>query len=289
MPLPRPEQQRVPLRPSAFPNWADYYWEYQHRLAREYLVPQLEQWGAFGPGCRVLDVGCGDGGASCAMAEAGAQVDGFDLDGERAAGGAQRARARGHELHLGQADITDPATLEPFAGPYDLVCFRDVLEHIPGRDAAVANSVARLSPGGAILLVYPPYLSAYGGHQQILPAARRLGVRWGKLPWVHLLPRELFRRVAGVESDHHDWQEILTIREAHLTLGATRALGERHGLEVVAERRYLLRPTFRLRYGTPVVGAGPLGLLPGLSELLVMGACSLLRRRGEDAPGFPAA
>ena len=43
-------------------------------------------------------------------------------------------------------------------------------------------------------------------------------------------------------------------------------------------RRYLLRPTFQLRYGTPVVGAGLLGRIPILREILVTGSWELLGR-----------
>ena len=32
-----------PLLPRAFPDWGDYYWEYQWRLAQDYLIRQLER------------------------------------------------------------------------------------------------------------------------------------------------------------------------------------------------------------------------------------------------------
>jgi len=281
------EPLRVPLRPSDFPDWGTYYWTYQFQLARRYLVPTLESWGVWRSGLRLLDVGCGNGGASCGLVEAGARVDAVEIDPRRLEDARRRAETNGASVRFAVADITDPSTLAGFAGPYDLVLFRDVLEHIPDRDAALRESRARLAPGGGIAVTFPPYWSAYGGHQQILPARRVLGVRWAKLPFAHWWPPAVLRAVAGVAPDHPDWREILTIRAAGLSLGGMARTAARQDLEVVARHHTLLRPSFRLRYGTPVVGAGILGRVPLLREVLVMGANVLLRPR-LAADGDPA-
>jgi SAM-dependent methyltransferase len=274
---------RRPLRRDDFADWTTYYWTYQFQLVTEYLVPRLRAWGVWSEGARVLDVGCGDGGASTALAEHGARVDGFDLDTRRVRGGAERARARGIDLRLATADVTDSATLDDFAGPYDLILFRDVLEHIPDVDAALRNCRERLADGGGIVVIYPPYWSPYGGHQQILHPPKKLGVRWAKLPFVHWLGLRTWRALArGVEGDDPEWEEIETIRRACLTVHGLRRRARDHGLYVAHARRYLLRPTFRLRYGTPVLGAGWLGALPGVRELLVTGSWELLRAAPRD-------
>lgn len=284
MPIPVPDAHtRRPLRPADFRDWTTYYWTYQYQLVEEYLVPWLRSWGAWADGVRVLDVGCGDGGASVALAESGARVSGFDLEPRRVTAGAERARARGLDLHLGVADVTDASTLDDYAGPYDLILFRDVLEHIPDVDAALRESAARLAPGGAIVVIYPPYWSPFGGHQQILHPPRKLGVRWARLPFVHWLGLGSWRALArGPEGDDAEWPEIQTIRRAALTVGGLRRRARAHGLRVAHARHYLLRPTFRLRYGTPVVDAGWLGRVPGLREVLVTGSWEALRRTDDD-------
>jgi len=237
-------------------------------------------------GVRVLDVGCGDGGASVALAENGAQVEGFDLEPRRVTAGAERAKARGLDLKLGVADVTDPSTLADYDGPYDLILFRDVLEHIPDVDAALAQSKARLAPGGSIVLIYPPYWSPFGGHQQILHPPKKLGVPWARLPFIHWLGLDLWRVLArGPEGDDPEWPEIETIRRAALTIGGLQRRAKAHGLRVAPSRHYLLRPTFRLRYGTPVVEAGVLGAVPGLREVLVTGSWQALRRESEPFGG----
>ena len=144
MPIPIPDAaQRRPLRREDFRDWTTYYWTYQYQLVEGYLIPWLRTWGAWTDDVRVLDVGCGDGGASVALAENGAHVEGFDLEPRRVTMGAERAKARGLDLRLGVADVTDPSTLGDYDGPYDLILFRDVLEHIPDVDAALLQSVSR--------------------------------------------------------------------------------------------------------------------------------------------------
>jgi SAM-dependent methyltransferase len=281
LPLPDTDAlRRRPLRPADFPDWTAYYWNYQYQLTVDELIPCLRDWGVWREGVRILDVGCGDGGATCALAENGAVVAGLDIEPRRLEMARERARSRGLDFPLVVADITDPSTLNDLEGPWDLVLFRDVLEHIPDVDATLEQCVKRLADGGAIVVIYPPYWSPYGGHQQTLRIQAWFGVRWAKFPFIHWLPSSIWRSLAEAGSvGAEEWEDIAIVRRARLTIGGMATRARRHGLEVSRSRRYLLRPTFRLRYGTPVVGAGWLGRIPGLREMLVTGAWEMLRRR----------
>jgi len=280
VPLPDPAaSRRRPLRLADFPDWTTYYWTYQYELAATHLQPCLEEWNVWKDGVRILDVGCGDGGATCALAEAGARIDALDIEPRRLEMAAERARSRGLELEFGTADITEAATLDKFVGPYDLILFRDVLEHIPDVDAALARCCERLADGGGIVVIYPPYWSPYGGHQQTLDAARRFGLRWAKLPFIHWLPMSAWAALASAAAvPDAEWEDVSIVRRASLTIGGLGARARRHGLRVARERRYFLRPTFHLRYGMPVMGAGILGRIPLLREVLVSGSWELLTR-----------
>ena len=281
MPFPDPDAlRRRPLRPGDFPDWTTYYWNYQYQLTIDELIPRLSEWGVWTEGVRILDVGCGDAGATCALAESGARVAGLDIEPRRLEVARERARARGLDFSLAVADITDPSTLGDFGGPWDLILFRDVLEHIPDVDATLQQCTRRLAERGAIVVIYPPYWSPYGGHQQTLRTRPRFGLPWAKLPFVHWLPLPLWRSLADAGSvGSEEWEDISVVRRARLTIGGVARRARRHGLEVSRSRRYLLRPTFRLRYGTPVLGAGVLGHIPGLREVVVTGAWEMLRRR----------
>src|ERR1043165_401136 len=97
-------------------------------------------------GKRVLDVGCGGGILSEAMATLGASVTGIDLS-DRAL---QVAR-----LHLleSKANVTyRKAAVEELAqeepGSFDVVPCMEVLEHVPGPAQHVAACARLLKPGG---------------------------------------------------------------------------------------------------------------------------------------------
>ena len=97
-------------------------------------------------GKRVLDVGCGGGILSEAMAAAGATVTGIDL------GDKPLKVAQLHLLEIGLSveyrNITVEALADEQPGQYDVVTCMEMLEHVPD-PASVVNACARLvKPGG---------------------------------------------------------------------------------------------------------------------------------------------
>jgi SAM-dependent methyltransferase len=104
-----------------------------------------------GPGARTLEVGCGNASISAWLAQriapAGHAVA-LDLD-------LSLIDASATNLELRRADILAGA-VEP--GGFDFVTARAMLHHVADAQAAVANLVASLRPGGSILLIEPDFL-----------------------------------------------------------------------------------------------------------------------------------
>jgi len=101
-------------------------------------------------GARVVDVGCGGGLLSEALARAGAQVTGIDL-GEKVI---DVARLHLHESQL-QVDyrVQSSAALaaaEPAS--FDAVCCMELIEHVPDPAALVADLAALVKPGGLVFM-----------------------------------------------------------------------------------------------------------------------------------------
>jgi len=102
-------------------------------------------------GARTLEVGCGNASISAWLAERvspGGTAVAVDLD-------LSLIEVRMPNLELLKADIV--------AGPvdrgaFDLVTARAVLHHVADARAAIANMVANLKTGGALLLIEPDFL-----------------------------------------------------------------------------------------------------------------------------------
>jgi 2-polyprenyl-3-methyl-5-hydroxy-6-metoxy-1,4-benzoquinol methylase len=100
---------------------------------------------------RTLEVGCGNGSISAWLARQVAPEGlavAVDLD-------LSLVDARFPNLELRKADIV-AGSVDP--GTFDLVTARAVLHHVADAEKAIANLVAGLRPGGAILLIEPDFL-----------------------------------------------------------------------------------------------------------------------------------
>jgi SAM-dependent methyltransferase len=114
-------------------------------------LPDLAQRLAAGP-ARVLDLGCGTGSSSFAIAQVypQAQVHGVDLDEASVAEAREQAQQAGlaGRVSFAQGDAGS------LAGPerYDLVCVFEALHDMADPVAALRAARGMLAPGGAILI-----------------------------------------------------------------------------------------------------------------------------------------
>jgi SAM-dependent methyltransferase len=124
-------------------------------LMSELLDPMhrryIDALGVVRPGARTLEVGCGNGSISAWLAERvspGGTAVAVDLD-------LSLIHAQMPNLELREADIVAGPVER---GEFDLVTARAVLHHVADAKAAIANMVASLRPGAALLLIEPDFL-----------------------------------------------------------------------------------------------------------------------------------
>ncbi len=101
-------------------------------------------------GARILDVGCGGGILSEAMARSGAQVLGVDLAQEVLAVAQLHALEAGVQVEyaaIGAEEIARQRTAS-----FDLVTCMEMLEHVPDPAATVAALAAAVRPGGHVIV-----------------------------------------------------------------------------------------------------------------------------------------
>lgn len=329
-------------------SWERHYRQYQSRLAGEYLVPLLRSWGVEVAGKAVLEVGSGNGGCGEVFALLGSNVTAVEIDGRLVEVSRRLNEEAGIDIDVHEGDVCDPRCRAYAKGPFDLALVRDVMEHLEDPRAALGNIARNLAPEGKILVVFPPYYSPYGAHQQILKRRTFLHVPYNKLPYIQLLPDTLFSRIVGVSlrpdkdagvagdrsgagsahalaapngradegrhvgrpdagsrpsvwtpsvggdkqrsdrtdalfgisADEKQAREVARLRRIRLSMARFEREVSEVGLSISKRKFYISRPTFALRYGLPVIAAGPLGRIPIVRELVVTGAFYLLERDG---------
>ena len=145
---------------------------------------------------QVLEVGCGNGSISTWMAEHVApdgHVVAVDLDLSLVnAVDAPRVEFR-------KGDIV-AAPVNP--GRFDLVTARAVLHHVTDAKAAIANLVASLRPGGAILLIEPDFLPVSVAEPVEVRAFWNGWLAWSRERGIdYYIGRSLAPRLAGCGVD----------------------------------------------------------------------------------------
>jgi 2-polyprenyl-3-methyl-5-hydroxy-6-metoxy-1,4-benzoquinol methylase len=134
----------------------DYYEELWERLPDELAPPDRAPRlrfarGEVRGGDRVLDLGCGEGALTAALAGMGADVLGVEV----AQAGGDRARRAHPELGVGVAPIDGP--LPCADGAFDVVWSSEVIEHVADTARWLSEVRRVLAPGGRLALTTPSH------------------------------------------------------------------------------------------------------------------------------------
>ncbi len=113
----------------------------ENRARTPWIIQSIEQ--TLGSGQKVLDIGCGAGFLTNALADRGHHVTGVDLSHETL------EIAKKHDKTASVSYVhADAATLPFLPASFDVVCAMDFLEHVDNPARIIAEASRVLKPGG---------------------------------------------------------------------------------------------------------------------------------------------
>jgi len=256
--------------PMATPEWRA---KYEYDLAVNCLLPHLRRWNLSIEGTTVLDLGCGTGGLTVALAEQGAICVGVDLDVSFIALASQMAADHGAGAEFVSVDVLNFEQLDQsFEGRwFDLVILSEFVEHLINLGNVVRlMSWLRnhLTPRGSIYVSFPPWFNPFGSHQAGWPIIRYI-------PWFHLIPQP----VKCIVSPRYARQYLEFFQELnHLTICSFEMIIKETQMTIVRRELFHLRPEFYWRYGVSTLRSVVLSKIPIVRELTTTGAFYLLAK-----------
>jgi len=122
----------------------------------------------FGPGQRALEVACGSGGVTCAMAShTGAACVGVDIN-VHGVEAAKKWAEREGVSSLVSFQVVDAGQRLPFPDEsFDVVFCNDSVNHLPGRSAVLQDWYRILHPGGRVLFTDPIVVTGQLSNEEI--------------------------------------------------------------------------------------------------------------------------
>jgi len=133
-----------------FDNVANIWWDPKGEMGTLHTINPLRTTfitdGLDLSGRKVLDVGCGGGILTEALARCGAQATGIDLSNESIEAAKVHAGQQGLKIDYRYENIEETASKH--AGEFDAITCMEMLEHVPEPNKVVATCARLLKPGG---------------------------------------------------------------------------------------------------------------------------------------------
>jgi SAM-dependent methyltransferase len=223
----------------------ELYFKMQRDNAADHVIPFIEQAFPIRPGMHVLEIGCAEGGVLLAFLEKGCSGVGVELSEPRAI---QATEFLKEYIAKGQAriiskNIYDPAFETEFKGQFDLIVLKDVIEHIHDQEKLMGFMQTYLRPGGHIFLGFPPWQMPFGGHQQVCVS------KIGKMPWYHLLPRQMYRGLLKLYGEKQATiDDLMDVYTTRISLERFERIVRRTHYRIAHKLLYLINPIYEHKF-----------------------------------------
>ena len=257
------------------------YFNEQSESTRKYILPYIsrgsEQCHAtvIGKGCRVLEIGCGEGGNLAPFLETGCECWGVELS-ETGYNNALLFYAENpskSHLHLVQKNIYD-VTPDELGGVFDIVFLRDVIEHIPAQEEFMKHLKRFMSPTGVVFFAFPPWRMPFGGHQQINRN------KWvSRMPYIHVFPKPVYKAVLKIFGlSNNEINGLLNIAKTGISINRFEKIIRRENYNVIRKTHWLINPNYETKFGLKPRRIPPGFRIPYVRDFYTTAAYYLLNR-----------
>lgn len=220
------------------------YFRELERTSTEFYIDYVSDAVALSSECRILEVGCGEGGNLVPFAKMGCDVAGIDI-----------SKNRINEAKEYFAEITDKAKFMccdflKYPVPsgdkekYDVILLHDVIEHISAKEPFLVHLKEFLKPDGVLFIGFPAWQMPFGGHQQICRSKV-----CSHLPFIHLLPKRLYRvllKCCGEQSGIVD--ELISIKECGTSIELFERIVGRCEYKVAKRTFWFINPHYKQKF-----------------------------------------
>lgn len=130
-------------------------------------------------------------------------------------------------------------------GEFDLIVLRDVIEHIPHQEQFMHNMKRFMNARTIVFFGFPVWCNPFGGHQQI--CRNRV---LSHLPWMHLLPRPLYRGLLRLGHESKGTIDgLMDVKTTGISIHRfERILRDEH-FHVLRHTHYLINPNYEIKFG----------------------------------------
>jgi SAM-dependent methyltransferase len=211
--------------------------------SKEFYIDYVRNFSPLNDGCRVLEVGCGEGGNLLPFAEMGCDVTGVDRSEQKISQAKSFYDSLGCHATFVAMDFFEMSC--PDEGEkYEIVLVHDVIEHISQKEAFLKHLKRFVAKNGVVFWRFPAWQMPFGGHQQI--CRNRF---CSKLPFFHLLPVSLYRRLLRSFGEQQACiDELLDIKKCRVSIEQFERLLKIHNYVRIDRCLWLINPHYKQKF-----------------------------------------
>ncbi|MFA7056050.1 MAG: class I SAM-dependent methyltransferase [Candidatus Cloacimonadales bacterium] len=247
------------------------YFDEQCITTQKYVIPYINKY-ASTKNITVLEIGCGEGGNLLPFLQQNCQVVGVDLAKDKITNGKKYLSEyiNNKQCILHDEDVFKIDSL----GEFDLIFYRDVIEHIKDHNKLLTFTFQHLKSGGHVFIAFPPWQNPFGGHQQMLSSFL------AKIPFLHLLQNSFYKKLMELNKERAEViAELLDLQVSRVTVESFLELIKASDFTLKSLRLYFINPNYEVKFNLkPVVLTRLLANIPVLRNFLSTTCYAILRK-----------